>query len=275
MPSERDYVDVDALVAETEKELAEETPVDPVLEEEHEETDEVVEEEVVADEPKDEVDPETKVETPDTEVHADAPTSKDVVEVAKEVLDPDAHKRNEAFKQLREERDKFAESDKLVAELAGQYGLTKEELIIKLREDKLKKSAEAAGVPVEWFKKTQELELEVARIKEERQRQAFNYEADRLVRKYNLKEDEAVEVFKQMGSLGLDLLSNPHLLDFAYKATNFEKAQEKTKQAALEELKKARSSPSPTLGTKGGNVNLNSEADEDAEIAAYLKEKLG
>ena len=37
------------------------------------------------------------------------------------VNDPDEHKRNEAFKQLREERDKLAESDKFLTKITSAW----------------------------------------------------------------------------------------------------------------------------------------------------------
>jgi hypothetical protein len=73
----------------------------------------------------------------------------------------------------------------------------------------------------------------------------------------------------------MDVLSNPKLLEVAYKALNYDVALQKGRQAQLEETKKRReTTASPSLGTKGTNVDTSS-ADMDAEIDAFLKEKIG
>lgn len=61
------------------------------------------------------------------------------------VNDPDEHKRNDAFKKLREERDKLAESDKFLSDLAAQYGLSKEELVKRYRDEANKNKPKKKG----------------------------------------------------------------------------------------------------------------------------------
>jgi subtilisin family serine protease len=196
-------------------------------------------------------------------------------DVVQEVNDPDLHKRNDAFKKLREEKEKLAESDRLLNELASQYGISKEELISKFKEDKFKKEAQKQGIPVEQYKRIQALESEVATIRDQYQREAFNYEADRLVTKYGLNEKQAEDLFLQIGAMGVDVIKNPKLLEPLYKAINYDTALQKGRQAQLEETKKRReTTASPSLGTKGTNVD-SSDADIDAEIDAFLKEKIG
>ena len=56
---------------------------------------------------------------------------------------------------LREERDKLAESDKFLNELATQYGLSKEELIKRYKDEANKKQAEKEGMTPEQYKKMQ------------------------------------------------------------------------------------------------------------------------
>jgi membrane-bound lytic murein transglycosylase B len=192
-----------------------------------------------------------------------------------EVNDPDIHKRNEAFKKLREEKERLEQSDALLAELAAQYGVSKEELIKRFKDERTKKEAEKQGIPLEQFKRMQELENEVQTIKQKYQQEAFTYEAERLVQKYNIPANQVEEVFKKIGELGLDVVGNPKLLDVAYRALNYEVALQKGRQAQLEETKKRRQTTgSPSLGTKGTTVDT-SESDMDAEIDAFLKEKIG
>jgi hypothetical protein len=221
-------------------------------------------------EPKEEALPEQPADEP-VEEPAEEPNQED----AAPVNDPDMHKRNEAFKKLREEKEKLEQSDKFLGELANQYGISKDELITKFKEDRLKKEAEKQGIPLDQFKRMQTLEQEVQTIKQRYQQETFNYEAERLVQKYSIPANQVEAVFAQIGQLGMDVVANPKLLEVAYKALNYDVALQKGRQAQLEETKKRReTTASPSLGNKGGNVDT-SAADMDAEIDSFLKEKLG
>jgi len=212
-----------------------------------------------------------------TEVPVEEPakTEEPVVPTIEAVNDPDLHKRNEAFKKLREEKEKLEASDKFLAELANQYGVTKDELIKKFKDEQLTKQAKESGMSVEQFKRLQQLEQQVQTISQKSQQDAFNFEAERLVQKYNIPANQVNEVFGKIGALGIDVLANPKLLEVAYKALNYDVALQKGRQAQLEETKKRReTTASPSLGTKGPNVDTSS-SDDDADIDAFLKEKLG
>jgi hypothetical protein len=263
---DKESFDVGALISDLDKEFEEvavpetqgdEEPAD-VLEEQ--EPDETVEEPSQEEEAPTQEPQEEKLEQPTQDV---------------DVNDPDMHKRNEAFKKLREEKEKLEQSDKLLSELAEQYGISKDELITKFKEDKIKKQAEQQGMSVEQFKRLQTLENEVSTIREQYQKEAFNFEAERLVRKFNLTEQEVENVILQISGMGVDLLANPKMLEPLYKSINYDTALEKGRQAQLAETKKRReSTASPTLGTKGTNVDT-SDTDMDSEIDAFLKEKIG
>jgi hypothetical protein len=229
----------------------------------------VVEETPVATEEKPaEENTETPVEEP---VEVETPVAP-TVEAAN---DPDLHKRNEAFKKLREEKEKLEQSDKFLADLANQYGLTKDELMKKFKEEQTVKQAKEQGMSVEQFKRLQQLEQQVQTISQKSQQETFNFEAERLVQKYNIPANQINEVFGKIGALGIDVLANPKLLEVAYKALNYEVAMQKGRQSQLEETKKRReTTASPSLGNKGPNVD-SSSSDEDADIDAFLKEKLG
>jgi hypothetical protein len=219
--------------------------------------------------------PEQTEELPAETQPAEEPTVEAEETSSEPINDPDVHKRNEAFKKLREEKEKLEQSDKFLADLASQYGLTKEELVEKFKNDRVKKEAEKQGVPIEQYKRMQQLEQEVQTIKQRYSQETFNYEAERLVQKYNIPANQVDGLFQQIGALGIDVLSNPKLLEVAYKALNYDVALQKGRQAQLEETKKRReTTASPSLGTKGTNVDTSS-ADMDAEIDAFLKEKIG
>jgi hypothetical protein len=132
-------LDINTIVAELEQEFAVQAEDQP--EESVEEPEENFEEEVLDDEEEVLEDEEYEQSHQDSEINND-----------------DVHKRNEAFRKLREERDELATSDKFLAELATQYGLTKEQLMQRFEEDRIKKQAKEQGVPENQIRKLQEME---------------------------------------------------------------------------------------------------------------------
>lgn len=187
------------------------------------------------------------------------------------VNDPDEHKRNEAFKKLREERDKLAESDKFLSDLAAQYGLTKEELVKRYRDEANKKQAEKEGMTPEQFQKMQELQKEVEEIKLNRKKETFNYEAQKVSDKYNLSEKEMVDIFDYAQQTGVDILNNPALIEFAYRAKNYDNALEQGRQKQLETTKKRREKSVGTTGTQKSAPPVDEVSAMEAEIDAYLR----
>jgi hypothetical protein len=235
------------------------------------------------------VEPET---APETEVTEDAPEAQeqepevyDPEEIVEDyeddfeeeeevpVNDPDEHKRNEAFKKLREERDKLAESDKFLSDLAAQYGLTKEELVQRYRDEANKKQAEKEGMTPEQYQKMQELQKEVEEIKLNRRKEVFNYEAQKVSDKYNLSEKEMVEIFDYAQSNSIDILNTPSLIEFAYRAKNYDNAIEQGRQKQLETTKQRRAKSVGQTGTQKAAPPVDEYAAMEAEIDAYLKEQ--
>lgn len=194
-------------------------------------------------------------------------------EVEPVVNDPDEHKRNEAFKKLREERDALAESDKFLSDLAAQYGLSKEELVKRYRDEANKKQAEKEGMTPEQFQKMQELQKEVEEIKLNRRKEIFNYEAQKISDRYQLTEKEMVELFDYAQSNKIDILDNPTLLEFAYRAKNYDNALEQGRQKQLETSKQRRAKSVGQTGTQKSAPPADEMSQMEAEIDAYLKEQ--
>jgi hypothetical protein len=248
-----------------EKELDAQFSAEPEAEE-VESTEEVSE--TQEQEPEVQSDPEENVETVD-EDYADYAEE----EEEEAVNDPDEHKRNEAFKNLREERDKLAESDKFLTELATQYGLTKDELIKRYKDEANKKQAEKEGMTPEQYKKMNDLQKEVEEIKLNRRKEVFNYEAQKVSDKYNLSEKEMVEIFDYAQSSGIAILDNPALIEFAYRAKNYDNALEQGRQQQLQTSKKRRAKSVGQTGTQKSTPTVNPMEAYEKEIDAYLKEK--
>lgn len=253
-------VNIEAIEKELDAQFAAEPEAEPV-----ESTEEVSE--TQEQEPEVYEDPEENIEAVDED-------STEYAEVEEEAVnDPDEHKRNEAFKNLREERDKLAESDKFLTELATQYGLSKEELIKRYKDEANKKQAEKEGMTPEQYKKMQELQKEVEEIKLNRRKEVFNYEAQKVSDKFNLSEKQMVELFDYASANKIDILNNPALLEFAYRAKNYDNALEQGRQKQLETSKKRRAKSVGQTGTQKSAPPSNPMADMEAEIDAYLKEQ--
>ena len=255
-------VNIEAIEKELDAQFAAE---EPASEEPVETTEEVSE--TQEQEPEVQSDPEENVETVD-EDYADYEEEEEEA-----VNDPDEHKRNEAFKNLREERDKLAESDKFLTELATQYGLTKDELIKRYKDEANKKQAEKEGMTPEQYKKMQDLQKEVDEIKLNRRKEIFNYEAQKVSDKFNLSEKQMVELFDYASANKIDILNNPSLLEFAYRAKNYDNALEQGRQQQLETSKKRRAKSVGQTGTQKSAPPADEVTSMEKEIDAFLKEK--
>ena len=256
-------VNIEAIEKELDAQFAAE---EPASEEPVETTEEVSE--TQEQEPEVQSDPEENVEA----VEEDS-TEYEEEEEEEAVNDPDEHKRNAAFKQLREERDKLAESDKFLNELATQYGLSKEELIKRYKDEANKKQAEKEGMTPEQYKKMQDLQKEVEEIKLNRRKEIFNYEAQKVSDKFNLSEKEMVELFDYASESKIDILNNPALIEFAYRAKNYDNAVEQGRQQQLETSKKRRAKSVGQTGTQKSAPPVDENKAMEDEIEAFLKEK--
>jgi len=195
----KQQIDIDAIERELDAQFTEEQPSQEVVETTEEVSETQEQEPEVYDDPEENVE---TVEEESTEEPEPAPT----------VNDPDEHKRNAAFKQLREERDKLAESDKFLTDLATQYGLTKEELIKRYKDEADKKNAEKEGLTPEQYKKIQDLETRLNKTEQARREEVFNYEAERVAQKYNISDSDLMKVFEFAKSNNIQILENPTLL---------------------------------------------------------------
>jgi hypothetical protein len=256
----KQQVDIDAI----ERELDAQFTEAPASEEPVEATEEVSE--TQEQEPEVQSDPEENVETVE-----EAPTEEP--EPAPTVNDPDEHKRNAAFKQLREERDKLAESDKFLTDLATQYGLSKEELIQRYKDEADKKNAEKEGLTPEQYKKIQDLESRLSKTEQARREEVFNYEAERVAQKYNISDSDLMKVFEFAKSNKIEILQNPSLLEFAYRSYNYDNAVEQGRQQQLKTSKQRRSRSVGQTGTQKMAPPVDERQAMEAEIDAYLKEK--
>jgi hypothetical protein len=253
---EKQGFNIDSLVEELDKEFAseaesEDSPVAQVEEEpaETEEAEQEVEEELEDEEAEE-----------DEEVEEEA-----------EEEDEELHRRNEAFKRLREERDQYAETDKFLEEIAAEYGLTKQQLINNWKDETAKRRAKKEGITPQQFARQQELEQKVAELELQNRKEIFNIRTQALVDKYNLSEGDVDDMFAQANTMGIDITTNPDLLEFVYKATNYDSALERGRQQQLANSKKRSKTAAGRTGTRGTPTE---ESDNwDNEIESILREQ--
>jgi hypothetical protein len=125
----------------------------------------------------------------------------------------------------------------------------------------------------EQYKKMNDLQKEVEEIKLNRRKEVFNYEAQKVSDKYNLSEKEMVEIFDYAQSSGIAILDNPALIEFAYRAKNYDNALEQGRQQQLQTSKKRRAKSVGQTGTQKSTPTVNPMEAYEKEIDAYLKEK--
>jgi hypothetical protein len=247
---------IDNLVEELDKEFAseeesEDSPVEQVEEEpvEEEEAEQELDEELDDEEEEDE----------------------EVEEEAEEDEDEELHRRNEAFKRLREERDQYAETDKFLEEIAAEYGLSKQQLIKNWRDETARRRARNQGITPAQFARQQELEQKVQELELQNRKEIFNVRTQALVDRYELSEDDVDDMFAQANEMGIDITENPDLLEFVYKATNYDSALERGRQQQLKNSKKRSKTAAGRTGTRGRPTE---DSDNwDNEIENILREQ--
>ena len=258
---ENKELDIQAIIDELDKEFDE---AEDQLDEPVEDGEELIEDgEVVEEEVSD--DGEEILEDDEVE-------SEDDKEFEADIESDDIHRRNEAFRRLREERDELAASEQFITDLAKQYGMTKDQLVERFQEDQLKKEAEEQGVPESQLRKMKELEQKLAAVEEEKNKEVFNIKAESLANKYHLNDNQMMNLFEEAAKLGLDIIKNPDLLDFAYRAVNYDNAVNEGRQKQLETTKQRSSTSTGKTGTRGSEVNISDDEAWDKEIEAYLKD---
>lgn len=207
----------------------------------------------------------------DEELEDEESEEDEEVEEEAEEEDEELHRRNEAFKRLREERDQYAETDKFLEEIAAEYGLSKQQLIQNWREETARRRARNQGITPAQFARQQELEQKVQELELQNRKDIFNIRTQALVDKYNLSEGDVDDMFAQANTMGIDITTNPDLLEFVYKATNYDSALERGRQQQLANSKKRSKTAAGRTGTRGRPTE---ESDNwDNEIESILREQ--
>lgn len=117
--------------------------------------------------------------------------------------DPEEQKRNQAFAQLRRERDEAIKFKSLIENIAEQNGMTVEQVMENYQKAQLQKEAEQKGVPVDLLQRMKALEEENAIIKNQTFAEKFNENVAKTIEKYGATEDEVDATFQYIQEKGL------------------------------------------------------------------------
>lgn len=243
-----DEFDLESMRAEFERDWNEpeevETPEEDLPEEDLPEDLEETPEEDPEETPED---PEEDLEDPE-EVQEDE-TPLDTPEVPKK----QTKEENAAFAQLRREKEALAEQNKILEQVASQYGMTVEEFQKAYAEKQEEEAAQTQGIPVETFRELNSTKARLATIEKERATEKFNQSVQGVKDKYGLADNEVNDVFDYIQREGLHdpRLGLPSVpFEHAYKALNFDnmlkrKTTEDRQRALAEKKKRQRTSAKP------------------------------
>lgn len=232
-------LDVDSLVNDYNKSQESETPDVPDNENQEETTPE----------------PEEPTEPEDTEEVEGDPKSDKPDETKQD--EPEKRTPDQAFAEMRrkaETNEKFA---KWVQKLAEKQGFqSPDALIEEFEKQQLAKEAEAKGIPVDVYERLSQLEKENAKKDEQMFRATFNQQVENTKEKYNLNEDQVTEVFRYMGQnkyidpqTGKTSISFEDAYTLANRDTLIKEAEERGRQAYLEQQKQKQSQATPNAGS--------------------------
>lgn len=184
------------------------------------------------------------------------------------IHDDDVHKRNQAFKQLREQAQEGQKFKAFVEKVAELNGMTPEQVIQKFEEQQLQQEAQQKGVDPEIYKRLKTLEEENEQIKTQALREKFNAQADMIMKKYEVSLEEMEEFIREATQKGIDLYTTD--MEVAFKGLRHEKILEAELKKAQQEYlaqKKERQTKA-SLAHDGGVTNDDNLFDDIAKEVA-------
>lgn len=239
-----------------------ENPED-VLDEQVEDTEDMIEDEEVQEEVLEEEDP------------LDSKDLEEEVEEEEELNPnaPDEQKRNQAFAQLRRERDEAKKFQSFMETLAEQNGITVEQMMANYENAKLQKEADEKGVPVDLLHRMKALEEENAAIKNQTFAERFNSDVEKTIEKYGATEDEVEATFQYIQQEGLveAVKSGKYSFETLHKLAHIDTLVEKKSTEAVQKnlsnkKKRQKEAPLPN-GSSSVDIedSLEQRAIEDAK----------
>lgn len=212
--------------------------------------------------------------------HVQEEQQEEVLEQQQEELEeqeqPRKNSADEAFAQLRRERDEFARVAKWVSDLAAQSGMTVEQLMERYEQQRLQKEAESKGVPVEVLQKLQTLENENKTIRDQMNAERFNQQVNETLQKYNGSVENFEKTLQYAMENGLveALKTGAITFEAAYKLAHMDTLIEEAKQQAVQENLLMQKKRQQEASVANGGVIPQPQNDLDEIVANDVKEIL-
>lgn len=203
--------------------------------------------------------PETVEEEPETPETPEAPPAED-------------DKRNKAFADLRRQAEENQKYAQFIQRMAEDNGVKPEDILARYEERQLQDQAQKSGVPVDFLKRQNQTESEIASLKEQLTAERLDKQIQSVIGKYGAQDSDIQAAFEEMFKSGIDPRENPNV-DFErfYKAANLDsiikKEVERSRQKDLEDKAKRQSSASIP---NGASVSQTSGELSDEEFDAML-----
>lgn len=184
--------------------------------------------------------------------------------------DPDQHRRNQAFADMRKQLEETSKYAEFIKRLAEQGGTTPDELLARFEERQLAAEAQKQNIPVEFLKESKETAQRLGQLEERMRAERLESQIDTTVNKYGLGEDSVRETFRYMLDAGIDPRTQDNV-DFEkfYRAANLDsiiqKEVENARQKDLEDKRNRQASASIPNGTSVSPTSGNDMSDEEFE----------
>lgn len=185
--------------------------------------------------------------------------------------------RDEAFANLRRERDQLATDAEFIRQFAESNGMTVAELREQHAQAQLEKQAEKEGVPVEILKRLNNMEQENAQVKEQAQAERLNSQITATLAKYKGTDVEfkaTLEYAAQNGMIDL-VKSGAVTFEALYKLAHMDTLVESAKKNAVQDDLSTRKKRQQEASIAAGSQTQVAEtSDMDDQAAADAKEIL-
>lgn len=207
--------------------------------------------------------------TPEGEGELDKPTDESEGESEEK---PSKRTADQAFAEMRRQLESYEPLAQWVQQLAEQQGFKNpQELIDAYNEQRLAKEAQEKGVPLDVYKRLNQLEEENKRAREQALSEKFNREVEETKQKYKLSDDDLNKVFQFMGQNGYVGEDGAPVISFedayilANRDTIIQQAEERGRQAYLEEKEKLQNQATPNIKTNALDTQHQDELDYSTE----------
>lgn len=204
----------------------------------------------------------------------------DIDEETPEVQDTDQQKRtsDQAFAEMRRKAEANEPIAKWVQDLANQQGYSDpSELMAAYKEQQDAHDAEQQGIPVDLYRRMNDLETENKTAKEQITASNFNNEVAQVKQKYNLTDEQLTETFNHMGQRNMQAGDVP--FEVAYIAANHDTivkdAEERGRQSYLEQKQQKQKQSTPHLGTNSNDRGRGDDLDTSREGILNMYAEMG